>query len=86
MNKKESALTKKLIYVGPNLSRGRLLRYSIYIGGYPTHLESEFEKCPNLKKLFVPITNLQDAENAIQKTGTPLNKYYGEVMAAFKEV
>lgn len=70
----------KLIYIGPNLSGAKLLKYQVFIGGYPTHLDKEFAECPNLKKLFVPVTELSAAEAQAQKAGTPLNKYYNEAL------
>lgn len=77
MNQKKSQPTK-VIYVGPNLTRGRLLRYRVYIGGLPTHLDEEFQRCPNLKKLFVNVEDIHKAEMEIMTAGTPLNKYYAE--------
>ena len=35
----QASKSEKLIYVGPSLSRGRLPRYSIFIGGLPIHLD-----------------------------------------------
>lgn len=75
----------KVIYVGPNLTRGRLLRYRVYIGGLPTHLDEEFQRCPNLKKLFVNVENINKAEMEIMTAGTPLNKYYAEAAELNKE-
>ena len=70
----------KLIYIGPRLSRGRLQRYTVYIGGYPTHLVKEFAACPQLKRLFVPLADKEAAVKATQTAGTPLNKYYKMAM------
>lgn len=70
----------KLIYIGPNLSGSKLLKYQVFIGGYPLHLDKEFAECPNLKKLFVPVMELSAAEAQAQKAGTPLNKYYNEAL------
>lgn len=75
----------RVIYVGPNLTRGRLLRYRVYIGGLPTHLDEEFQTCPNLKKLFVNVENINEAETEIMTAGTPLNKYYAEAAKLNKE-
>lgn len=83
-NPKQSQPTK-VVYVGPNLTRGRLLRYRVFIGGLPTHLDEEFQKCPNLKKLFVDVANLNKAEIEIMTAGTPLNKYFAEAAALNKE-
>lgn len=83
-NPKQSQPTK-VIYVGPNLTRGRLLRYRVFIGGLPTHLDAEFQKCPNLSKLFVDVGSLYAAEKEIATAGTPLHKYYAEAAALNKE-
>ena len=75
----KASKSEKLIYIGPGLSRGRLPRYSIFIGGLPSHLEGELSKCPKLAKLFVPIGKLSEAEKELEKPGTPLHKYYAEI-------
>lgn len=74
------AQDNKLIYIGPNLSGARLLKYQVFIGGYPSHLDAEFDACPNLRKLFVPVADFVAAEKLAKTAGTPLNKYYKEAM------
>ena len=75
----QASKSEKLIYIGPSLSRSRLPRFSIFIGGLHNHLEGELSRCPKLAKLFVPIGKLSEAEKELEKTGTPLHKYYAEV-------
>lgn len=65
-----------LIYVGPRISRHRLIPYTVFIGGYPKHIDDVFEECPQIRKLFVPISELTEAKKQVAKAGTPLNKYY----------
>ena len=72
--------TDKLIYIGPNLSRGRLLQYQVFIGGLPERLDAEFDEFPQLEKLFVSVEQLNRALEEVQQTGTPLNKYYKQAM------
>ena len=72
--------TDKLIYIGPNLSRGRLLQYQVFVGGLPTHLDEEFAAMPALKRLFVPVAELNAAMAQTKQPGTPLNKYYREAL------
>ena len=72
--------SKRLIYIGPNLSRGRLLQYQVFIGGLPEHLDAEFDEFPQLERLFVPLENLNEAVEDAKKAGTPLNKYYKQAM------
>ncbi len=67
---------QRLIYVGPTLKGLKLIKYQVFIGGYPTHVDAEFAKCPQLKRLFVPVKNLTQAEKDVKTAGAPLNKYY----------
>ena len=67
---------QRLIYVGPTLKGLKLIKYQVFIGGHPTHVDAEFAKCPQLKRLFVPVKNLTQAEKDVKTAGTPLNKYY----------
>lgn len=78
--KKQKSASDKLIYIGPNLSRGRLLQYQVFIGGLPTHLEEEFAAMPALKRLFVPVAELNAAMAQAKQPGTPLHKYYKEAL------
>lgn len=75
----------RLIYVGPPYKGGKLLKYQVFIGGLPKHIDDVFEKVPQIKNLFVPIAELANAEKAIAKSGTPLNKYYRTAVLAQKE-
>ena len=71
-----TAKPQRLIYVGPTLKGYKLIKYQVFIGGYPTHLAEEFAKCPQLKRLFVPVKDLVQSEKEVNTAGTPLNKYY----------
>ena len=44
INKKSSQTTKpeRLIYVGPSYKNGKLLKYQVFIGGLPTHIDDVF--------------------------------------------
>lgn len=87
INKKsvQMSKTERVIYVGPSYKNGKLLKYQVFIGGRPTHIDDVFEKCPQIKRLFVAVTELPEAEKAIAKVGTPMNKYYRAVVLAQKE-
>lgn len=67
---------QRLIYIGPTLKGYRLVKYQVFIGGYPTHIDDAFAACPQLKRLFVPVKDLAQAEKDVNTAGTPLNKYY----------
>lgn len=70
----------KLIYVGPSLRHAQLMRHQIFIGGYPAKADEIERSCPNIRKLFVPIDQLETAEKAVRTKGTPLNKYFRKAM------
>lgn len=70
----------KLIYVGPSLRHAQLMRHQIFIGGYPAKADEIEKSCPNIRKLFVPIDQLEIAEKAVRTKGTPLNKYFRKAM------
>lgn len=87
INKKgvQAIKSERLIYVGPSYKNGKLLKYQVFIGGLPTHIDDVFEKCPQIKNLFVPVSTLAASEQAIAKAGTPLHKYYKAALLAQKE-
>ena len=74
--KKATSTQARLIYVGPTIKGSRLVRYQVFVGGLPTHVDDVFAKVPQIKNLFVEIKNLAAAERDIATNGTPLNKYY----------
>lgn len=77
---KPSPKQEQIIYCGPNIHGGILQRYTIFKGGLPTHLEDLFKKCPAIKSLFVPVTELARTEKAIATKGTPENALFNEVL------
>ncbi|MNO15518.1 hypothetical protein D3C76_51840 [compost metagenome] len=72
-NKKEST---RVIYIGPNLSNGRLAQYTVFKDGVPKHLEDVIEKNPVIKDLFVPLARLADAQAKIATVGTIEHQAY----------
>ncbi|WP_425057620.1 hypothetical protein SCACP_21370 [Sporomusa carbonis] len=75
-----AAKPERLIYCGPNIPGGILQRYTVFKGGLPEHLGSLFEKCPAVKTLFVPVTDLARSEQAIATKGTPENINFNQVL------
>jgi hypothetical protein len=81
MSKKGAAPgPERLIYCGPNIPGGILQRYTVFKGGLPEHLGSLFEKCPAVKTLFVPVTDLPRVDQAIATKGTPEHSAYQTVL------
>lgn len=70
---------ERLIYCGPNLLGGKLTKYRVLKGGIPEYLNDVIAKCPEIKRLFVPVADLQITENAISTKGTPQQLAYEAV-------
>ena len=66
--KKAENKNEKLIYIGPSLSKGRLPFATIYIGGFPPHIQEIIALKPWSRKLFVPINKMEVAIAATNKT------------------
>jgi hypothetical protein len=81
--KKKAVPEKKhgpLIYCGPSLPRGILYQYHVSRGGLPKHLEPHFEKCPAIKRLFVPVESLNETVQAVKKSGTAESVWFKQVL------
>lgn len=70
----------QLIYCGPSLPRGILNQFTVYRGGLPKHLEPHFEKCPAIKRLFVPVENLNETLRAVKKPGTAESVWFRQAL------
>lgn len=77
--KQEPMQDINLIYIGPNLPDSKLKKYTVFIGGYPSWLSDELsnEKYgAALKRLFVPVDELEKSKKELLIKGKPLNQYY----------
>lgn len=70
----------RIIYVGPTRKNRSIIQYTVYKGGYPESVKAEIAACPVLNKLFVPVSQLEQARKDIQTKGTILNKYYNKAL------
>lgn len=77
---KPSPKQEQIIYCGPNIPGGILQQYTVYKGSLPSYLNELFEKCPAIKRLFVPIEEFAKAEIAIKTKGTPEHSAFQEVL------
>lgn len=82
-SKKAEPKNDKLIYIGPTLSKGRLPFATIYIGGFPEHIQDIIKLKPWFRKLFVPIEKMEVAIAATKKNGDAMHTFYQK---AIKEV
>lgn len=74
----EPADALQKIYIGPNLPM--LTTYTVIDGGYPAHVENAIKDCPSLKRMFVPIDELVESQQRVQKKGTIEHRRYTEVL------
>jgi hypothetical protein len=70
----------RLIYCGPNISGGALSQYTVYKGDLPAHLSALFEKCPAVKTLCVPVSNLATTQKAVAVTGSAEHIAYNRIL------
>ncbi|MFX3673287.1 MAG: hypothetical protein ACE3JQ_02400 [Paenisporosarcina sp.] len=61
----EKKMPKQLIYIGPNIPKYGLNRYSVYKNGLPSLVEDT-----TIRSLFVGVSQLQNSEERVQRVGT----------------
>ena len=66
----------KLVYIGPSLSEGRLIHATVFIGGYPIHIQELLSSKLWMKQLFVPISEMNSAIAETKEKGTIYNTLY----------
>ena len=64
---------QQLVYVGPSLSRGRLSHATVFLDGYPAHVQELMVKHPWLKHFMVPPAEIDKALVSMQQKGSFLN-------------
>lgn len=71
---------KVFMYLGPNLPGGILFSGSSYKDTIPEHLAEVLEKHPELKKLFVEVTEVVKFKGNLNKPGTTAHALYEKVL------
>lgn len=69
----------QFIYIGQSLPGGRLGRFSLF-KGFPEYLKDIEEELPELRSLFVPVKEFNQAQVAVDTAGTSLNVAYESVV------
>lgn len=75
----------KLIYVGPQLPRGRLKTNTIFEGGSreeiiaSPELAEVLKRYPLVKNMLVPVSKLAEAKQKIKTGGNALHKFYTDI-------
>lgn len=73
---------KAVVYIGPTIGSGVLVRYAVFLGGeFPPHIEEMRAKSEALRGLFVPISQLSEARQRIDVKGDILNVYLNQLKA-----
>ncbi|OWA36772.1 hypothetical protein B9G55_01440 [Saccharibacillus sp. O16] len=65
----ENKEPEHLIYIGPTLTGG-LEEHALFIEGIPVRVAKRFEELPELKELFIPVTDFPAGRIDIQTPGT----------------
>ncbi|TKH43463.1 hypothetical protein C1I60_14315 [Paenibacillus terrae] len=81
----QSAEREQLIYIGPNLPGGRLARSFISLGGFPEYLNDLAEQVPEIRDLFIPVTELSAANAALRVPGSNQHIAYAAVVEAIRK-
>ena len=75
---------EKLVYVGPQLPRGRLKTNKIFEGTRDQILASQemaevLKRYPLVKNMLVPVSKLAEAKQKIAAGGNALHKFYADI-------
>ncbi|MBG9548416.1 hypothetical protein ABE25_20975 [Cytobacillus firmus] len=69
-----------LVYIGDSLPGGTLERYSLFkYGRIPGIVQTHIEKCPAIKELLVPVSNLSVSRAQLLVAGSRENILNGQV-------
>ena len=80
----QEAEPEKLVYVGPQLPRGRLKTNKIFEGTRDQILASPemaevLKRYPLVKNMLVPVSKLAEAKQKIAAGGNALHKFYADI-------
>ncbi len=64
-----------LIYVGPNIPKLGMSRYTIYKGDLPSEVEAAIEKIPEIKKMLIPVDALMSYTRELLIPSSPERLY-----------
>jgi len=73
----------KLVYIGPSL-KGLPSGTVFADGSFPFHVREIIKEIPDVERLMVPVTGLQQARSAAKTRGTPLYGFVRNVLTKRK--
>jgi hypothetical protein len=72
-----------LVYIGPNIISVGLQQFAVYREGIPAFIQPKVAECPDLKEMFVPISQLNSARRALSRQGSQLRAQYLNAFSFF---
>ena len=84
MNEELNNMTEKepSIYTGPNIFDMALQRFQVFKGGLPPYVNRAIEKIPEIKGLIVPVSELENTREKINKPGTQEARFFNDIQKA----
>lgn len=77
---------RTVVYVGPNLHKGKLTAFSIFKGGLPPHVKALADAYPEINRMLVPTSDFAAVRKAAEAQGTEEHRVYQALKALrFKE-
>lgn len=71
-----------VIYTGPNIFDMALQRFQVFKGGLPPYVSRAIEKIPEIKPLIVPVSELENMREKIDKSGTQEARFFNDIQKA----
>lgn len=71
--------TEAVIYVGPTLPK--IASYAVFKDGVPKHVEKVMERIPEMRSLFLPVSEFAQRRGELNEVGSPLYVAYQTVAA-----
>ena len=68
-----------MIYTGPNVFAMNLQRFRVFRGGIPPATRRAIEKIPEIESLIVPVNELEEMRQKIEKPGTNESRLFATV-------
>ena len=59
-----------VIYVGPNSFELMMKKFQVFTGGLPLYVKRAIEQIPQIERLIVPVSQLEEMRAKIEKSGT----------------
>lgn len=69
-NVQENNQENPVIYVGPNIFTLAMQKFQVFTNGIPVYVQRAIEKIPEIKKLIIPVEELEKMRARIAKAGT----------------